>query len=1290
MKARAAILRLLMTWATVAVCLGGALSATTAWAADWYVATTGNDGNAGTEVAPFLTIAHAVGVAADDDTIHVAAGTYVIASAIEVDKRLTIRGAQAGNSARSDEPSPRNPAGAGETILDAEANVIVVFDIQSDHVVIDGFSITGSAYLTPIRTDGVASRAHVEVANNFVIRDSSAASTFGITLDKVSNAQILSNALNGFRGDADEGAIRLKYSDDGLVYGNEIVNSDYAGVHQTAISATYATNSVIERNWVHSWAGKSGVFLRHGTGATLRDNQIDDFYQAGMAIRFPNVLVEGNVITGGVPQNDMRSPIWIRDAACSNIVVRYNKIFDTDIGGSGTAGARNAAVTLNSVAPSAAASIVVQNNRLFNNFDSYVGREAASGFCTQIADAENFPDVRNNWWGHSEGPATSTEYPEPPDGYYTDPNGYQTTPGGEGDAAGREDHEDPAAQFLFGPWALFQGVRTNVTLAGGEFGVGTDRILAGDTGRYTNHTVNIPGLSAESALMIQSPAARLTHAAVRDVPSAAEFMLDPEVAITDGVPTVTIEFKDTEIPAGKAAADMRLVRWNASAGAWQLVPGSTVNTETRQVGATVAELGVYGAMAESEITYFPPVDPSTIPWHEPFADTVYWDGRPVHGIHGWSAPASVMASDEQSLSAPLSMKIPETAAATNVFDGTTAGFVWTDLWAQPLMGDIDTPELNGNEAVAFYFNDDGWPVTYNGTTASWQTNTSVDAISPGEWTRVTIFQNFTEQRWYLFVNGTLAARDLGFARTVKTYNGFSLDHVTEEDEGYAAYFDDMWVHSVKPDGGTDNANDALDSYESGRIMEDAWQLHYFGNLRQSDFGDYDGDGFLNAREFLLGSDPTDPDDPGGAIAVLPYRQGFESAAFGAFPTNGWQGLTANGTVTAQASQKIELNRALRIENDEGFASITLTVSDTDAKQVWTLLYVRPAYQDIPPESTDDTAVFYISTNGTLRALDGESWADLTENIPENTWLGFAVHLDYDKQTWDLYLSTDGVYGSPLTKANTNGPLAFSENAQPNFTNLIVQSGHAAYVDALAVSYAYDTSGGWATNSVTHTNVVAHHRLAGHLNPSGRPPYAYEAGDTDHLDSNIGADFAIGLEDDDRLRAYTNGWNVYEWNVDAWIKQSGLDPDALHVTASMGVQIERRYPADVVVFYPYGAAPAVTDQPIYGVDPDPGELKFGWNMLAWPWKARAANASGGVGGNWDGNGAWGFDDIVQTGDRIVVIENNVRRDFYWKNDRWYEGVSTASYVLKTGQGFWYYRAAASPAGDTEWPVSQVGD
>ena len=68
-------------------------AAASARAAEWYVSAAGDDANDGTARATaFATIARAVDIAADGDTVRVLAGTYEVAAAISVTEAITVIG----------------------------------------------------------------------------------------------------------------------------------------------------------------------------------------------------------------------------------------------------------------------------------------------------------------------------------------------------------------------------------------------------------------------------------------------------------------------------------------------------------------------------------------------------------------------------------------------------------------------------------------------------------------------------------------------------------------------------------------------------------------------------------------------------------------------------------------------------------------------------------------------------------------------------------------------------------------------------------------------------------------------------------------------------------------------------------------------------------------------------------------------------------------------------------------------------------------------------------------------
>ncbi len=106
-------------------------------AADWFVETTGNDGNHCTAPGPSSacqTIQAAIDKASPGDTIHVAAGTYPepAAGPLAISKTLTLLGEQSGVDARG-------RVGPESVLADPEGTVVVAND-----VVIDGFTIQES------------------------------------------------------------------------------------------------------------------------------------------------------------------------------------------------------------------------------------------------------------------------------------------------------------------------------------------------------------------------------------------------------------------------------------------------------------------------------------------------------------------------------------------------------------------------------------------------------------------------------------------------------------------------------------------------------------------------------------------------------------------------------------------------------------------------------------------------------------------------------------------------------------------------------------------------------------------------------------------------------------------------------------------------------------------------------------------------------------------------------------------------------------------------------------------
>jgi hypothetical protein len=110
-----------------------------------------------------------------------------------------------------------------------------------------------------------------------------------------------------------------------------------------------------------------------------------------------------------------------------------------------------------------------------------------------------------------------------------------------------------------------------------------------------------------------------------------------------------------------------------------------------------------------------------------------------------------------------------------------------------------------------------------------------------------------------------------------------------------------------------------------------------------------------------------------------------------------------------------------------------------------------------------------------------------------------------------------------------------------------------------------------------------------------------------------------------------------------------------------------------VFYPYsGKRSGYPGSSIIYAQTDTSHR--GWTALFWP--AGFTNEPASTG--------WDFTGVAGNGDEIYVYENySYYRKFYWDGSRWKEGQNPASYIMKSGQGFWYKRKGSQ----TTWSPSQ---
>ncbi|AHF89661.1 beta-glucosidase [Opitutaceae bacterium TAV5] len=310
-----------------------------------------------------------------------------------------------------------------------------------------------------------------------------------------------------------------------------------------------------------------------------------------------------------------------------------------------------------------------------------------------------------------------------------------------------------------------------------------------------------------------------------------------------------------------------------------------------------------------------------------------------------------------------------------------------------------------------------------------------DSNRSANWLRVSYRLDYPLKRWDLFVDGQLVLPNLAFPDNTQTgFSQFSL----RGDEETAAFLDYFYVGGDNP----------LYADASGDGIPDSWLIaHGLSTaINQRDL-DPDRDGLSNLQEYLLGTDPTKADtdndgvydgrevargtDPKTAethpLGTVPFADSFEADAPGTFAdgTRLWQ-VTATGENAA-----VEVLSAPTPLADGGSHYLSLTgsgirversfapdpASGNNDQSVWLDFRLQAApRREAPAIPADVAAVFYVSEEGYLMALDGNGagggvWHGLVAATPGD-WHRITLQLDYGTQRWSLWL--DGVrYGQNL-------------------------------------------------------------------------------------------------------------------------------------------------------------------------------------------------------------------------------------------------------------------------------------
>jgi len=254
------------------------------------------------------TIQEAIDAASDGDTILVAAGLYEVN--VEIDKSLTLKGAQAGVDART--------RSGPETIIEPDEGTGIRIITATDRVVVvDGLTVRnaehGIATPEPTMADDITIR-NVRVLNP---------SEFGISPTFTTTTTVEYCYVEGAIQAINAGALVPFEPTVATFRNNEIVNSQFG-------FTGYLKDSLIEGNLVRDFATEGVGIGGQLINTEIRNNTITGYVE-GAALTFEehygrdlseNVKVEGNTFTG----NDLGIYVFATQTELTGITFNFNNI----------------------------------------------------------------------------------------------------------------------------------------------------------------------------------------------------------------------------------------------------------------------------------------------------------------------------------------------------------------------------------------------------------------------------------------------------------------------------------------------------------------------------------------------------------------------------------------------------------------------------------------------------------------------------------------------------------------------------------------------------------------------------------------------------------------------------------------------------------------------------------------------------------------------------------------------------------------------------------------------------
>ncbi len=294
------------------------------------------------------------------------------------------------------------------------------------------------------------------------------------------------------------------------------------------------------------------------------------------------------------------------------------------------------------------------------------------------------------------------------------------------------------------------------------------------------------------------------------------------------------------------------------------------------------------------------------------------DNTPVNGMDQWKAPAGVVVSNNAAY-------LPASSALTNEVSAAVPDQAWTDFELKPALGEVPTAPATNTTTALFYCDADGYITVYNAGT--WVTCSNdvwggtVTKLDGTTAKRVTIYQNYDNNEYAVFLAGQLLLQDVPFpAGATGTYSSFAVENVDSN-----ASLDNVWIKTTYAGGHTYEDPDGIDLGYASDVAE----MHALGYAARTLY--VNGDGaeyptFDTVAEAVAVARTGDEIDIGGSYALI--NENITLTAGAELET-----LVFTGNTLQLGSLTVGTGLELTIESDLTVATMTATGDVTLASGV---------------------------------------------------------------------------------------------------------------------------------------------------------------------------------------------------------------------------------------------------------------------------------------------------------------------------------------------------------------------